>query len=217
MAEPEPSAAESAQEARLALAQALQGLLVHELGNPLQSLSVLVELTHEELAERGDERSATRLARALESLERLRHLLHEAGSIRSILLGRGDEPRGWGVVVEHVLGLLADRLRRLRITVRSDITAIAELPIPPGALREALLACVLEACDQVRRDHLEDASLVLEGRIVHGVAGLCLGLRAGEERRSLGEGGFEARLEALLAEATGRVTREGGELILWTA
>src|SRR5690606_33733808 len=73
--------------AQLELERAIHGLMIHELGNPLQSLLVLIELSRDELADAavGDDlrttpgaewvaRPAERLDRALTSIGRLREV-----------------------------------------------------------------------------------------------------------------------------------------------
>src|SRR5690606_25258146 len=72
--------------AELELARAVHGLTIHELGNPLQSLLVLIELTRDELCTAGvGGRSVERLDRALASVERLRRVLLGSGAVRASL------------------------------------------------------------------------------------------------------------------------------------
>lgn len=206
-------------DARLALSRELHGLVVHELGNPLQSLAVLVELTRDALRDadgdgdgdgNGNSAYVDRLDRALGSVDRLRGVLHNARIARATLAGRGDEPATWGTILDKLENLMAERMTRLRIEVVRTTEAIDDEPIAAGPMREAVLAGLFEACEAVRQERPRVGQIVLKGGREGGVAHLGFDLRAdGEAVEFRPEA--RPRLEALLASA-GRVELVGVEL-----
>lgn len=151
--------------ASLALARELQGVLVHEFGNPLQSVAVLVELAHDSLAARGPdeaggvERETQRLAKALDATQRLRELIHRSSGLRTLLDGRKSGT--WGDLLDQIVGLLGPRLERLRVTIERDTAAIDGFALAPGPRGEACLALVLDASEQIRSQRLGRTALVL--------------------------------------------------------
>src|SRR5690606_10251542 len=142
---------------------------IHELGNPLQSLLVLIELSRDELADAavGDDlrttpgaewvaRPAERLDRALTSIGRLREVLLSSGRIRAILgngLRAGDPRSHWGPLLDDFLGLIGERLTQLRAGLIRSSEAINRRPVAPGFVRAATLALLVGVSEQISDAH----------------------------------------------------------------
>ena len=208
--------------AQLELARELQGFLVHELGNPLQSASMMVELGVDELRSGDPQGTATsKLERGLESIERLRDLHLRIGGVRALLGGRRSPVESsWGRVLDEFAGLLCERLVRGRLSWERDTTAIDAMPMPTGALREATLTLLLGACESARDARLTSGALVLLGERDDpswgpGVA-LRMVLRTEERTVPLGDAAIE-RARVLLSGEHARCEPRDGGWLLWAA
>jgi hypothetical protein len=142
---------------------ALLELMIHELGNPLQSLSMLVELALVGLreAEGGSERAVARLERAFESTDRLQRLVHAGGRIGRMF--DTESNRTWTEQLDPLLELCGGWLTRRRVTVVRDTAPIDDAHLPCGQV-QALAWLMLGAGDSVRAARLSAATLLLIGR-----------------------------------------------------
>ena len=199
--------------AELRLSTRLQGLVAHELGNPLQSLVVLVELTRDELAARDpQDRGVARLDRALESVDRFRDVLIAAGRVRQLVFNPGPDARAWAGVLDELITAVAHRL--VRVEFHRATEAIDALPHSPGLPPAAVLAALVGVGEQLRRLAPEGVRVELRGDVDDGRVELKLILTTGDRAVEL-EAGLGDWLADLLAESPGaRVELCAGTLTL---
>jgi hypothetical protein len=184
--------------AELALASELHGLILHEVGNPLQSLAVLVELTHDDLQTPAvsPEACAGRLEKALGSIDRLRDTLRSLSRARICLSDPdGTKVPTWGEFLDHLTPLIEARLARSRATLERRTQGLDARALPPGSHRAGCLRLMLDACDQIRESRLREPILSLEAS----ERGLCLTLRDREGPVSFSEASL-SRLTSLVNE-----------------
>jgi hypothetical protein len=143
---------------------ALLELMIHELGNPLQSLTMLVELALVGLreSEGGPERAVARLERALESTDRLQRLVHAGGRIGRMF--DTESNRTWAEQLDPLLELGAGWLARRRVTVIRETASIDGIHLPCEQI-QAVAWLLFGASDSVRAARLPAATLLLIGRI----------------------------------------------------
>lgn len=201
--------------AELELARALHSLTVHELGNPLQSLLVLIELSRDELRAAGIEgRTLARLDRALESVERLRRILLSSTAVRSCLVELDRAP-DWGRLLDALVGFVDERLTQLRATLVRFTDEIDRRPVALGSVREATLSLLIEAVRQVRDARSDGMTLEISGRMLQAKACLRVAVRGPAGPVELDEHTI-AQVEALLGDnAHARCQRDGGALVIW--
>lgn len=222
--------------AELELERAIHGLMIHELGNPLQSLLVLIELSRDELADAalGEDRLLTpgaewvarpaeRLDRALASIRRLRQVLLSSGRIRARLSDSPgiDHPLDhWGPLLDDFLALVGERLTQLSAGLIRSTEEIDRRPVGPGYVRAATLGLLVGISEQIshaRSTGLKDMILELHGE----VQGSRTCLRVAVH----GPGGpvelapeLSARVDDLLGEdARAGSRREGRSLVIWSS
>lgn len=136
----------SAHRAEAEALRELLGVAAHDLSNPLQSLSVLLELALDELEPSSP--IADKLESSLTAAEQLR------GLIRGLAEFSRGEPgamsrRTVGRVINACLGVCERRFERQRIALHRDTDAVEGLaPADPrlkGALLNLLLGCIQAA------------------------------------------------------------------------
>lgn len=221
--------------AELELERSLHGLLIHELGNPLQSLLILLELCRDELSEvvagsgvAGSvvglvDRPLERLERGLSSVNQLRQVLLSSSRIRASagpdlrVDPRTGEHARWGQLLDELLEFVGERLTQLRAGLVRFTDEINRRPIAPGYVRAASLALVIGACRQIADARREGTTLELHGQALAGQT--CLRVAIHEPA-----GPVElvpelvAQVEALLGgDEHSRCEREGRSLLLWSA
>lgn len=142
---------------------ALLELMIHELGNPLQSLTMLVELALVGLreSESSSERAIARLERAFESTDRLQRLVHAGGRVGRMFDAETDRP--WKDQLDPLLELCGGWLARRRVTLVRDTEPIDAVAFPCEQI-QALAWLLLGAGDSVRLARLPAATLLLIGR-----------------------------------------------------
>lgn len=142
---------------------ALLELMIHELGNPLQSLSMLIELALVGLREpeSSSERAITRLERAFDSTDRLQRLVHAGGRVGRMF--DGESNRTWAEQLDPLLELVGGWLARRRVTLVRDTEPIDDIQLPCEQI-QALAWLLLGASDSVRAARLPAATLLLVGR-----------------------------------------------------
>jgi hypothetical protein len=201
--------------AELELARAVHSLTVHELGNPLQSLLVLIELSRDELRAAGIEgRTLQRLDRALDSVERLRRILLSSTAVRSCLVELERAP-DWGRLLDALVGFVGERLTQLRATLVRFTEEIDRRPVPLGSVREATLSVLIEAVRQVRDARSDGMTLEISGRMLQAQACLRVAVRGPTGPVELDEQTI-TQVEALLGDsADARCQRDGGALVIW--
>lgn len=143
---------------------ALLELMIHELGNPLQSLTMLVELAVVGLRESGGspDRAIARLERAFESTDRLQRLVHAGGRVGRLF--DAETKRTWAEQLDPLLELFGGWLARRRITLVRDTQPIDGAYLSCEQI-QALAWLLLGAGDSVRAARLPAASLLLVGRV----------------------------------------------------
>ncbi len=139
------SAGDGAVEPGMAIADAITeliGIFTHDLSNPLQSLTVLLELTLDDLPSDSDEHA--RLGQSLEATERMRQMIRDfAGLARS---GRSPSAiSSCSAALERVLGLLRRRFDRHKIRYKINLGDVAEVPVPASTFEMGLLSLLLSA------------------------------------------------------------------------
>jgi len=201
--------------AELELARAVHGLTIHELGNPLQSLLVLIELTRDELCTAGvGGRSVERLDRALASVERLRRVLLGSGAVRASLDDVERAP-DWGRLLDALVGFVGERLTQLRATLVRFTEEIDDRPLALGSVREATLSVLIDACRQVRDARSDGMTVELHGRVLRDQTCLRVAIHGPSGPIELDEQAG-ARLEDLLADSADvRCQRDAGALVIW--
>lgn len=203
--------------AELELTRAVHSLTIHELGNPLQSLLVLIELSGDELREAGIEgRTLERLDRALQSIERLRRILLSSGAVRASLAEPERAP-DWGQLLDALVGFVGERLTQLRATLVRFTDEIDQRPVAREALREATLSLLIDACRQVREARSDGMTVELHGRVLRGQTCLRVAMHGPDGPIELDERTV-VQVEALLGDAADvRCQRDAGALVLWSA
>lgn len=156
------------------LIAALLELVIHELGNPLQSLTMLVELSLAGLREsassegQGPDRKATqRLERAFESTDRLQRLVHAGGRVGR-LFDRTTR-RSLADQLDPLLDLFGGGggggwLTRRRVALVRETDAV-DGQVMPCELGQALAWLLLGAGESVRVARLPTATLLIVGRL----------------------------------------------------
>jgi hypothetical protein len=217
MSEPRDSTVTRRLAAELELARAVHSLTVHELGNPLQSLLVLIELSRDELSAAGIEgRTLARLDRALESIERLRRILLSSGAVRTSLAEVERAP-DWGHLLDALVGFASERLTQLRATLVRFTDEIDHRPVALGAVREATLSLLIDACRQVRDARSDGMTVELHGRVLREQTCLRVAVHGPTAPVEFDERSV-AQVEALLGDADDvRCQRDAGALVLWSA
>jgi hypothetical protein len=224
--------------AELELIRAVHAVTIHELGNPLQSLLVSIELSRDDLRDNlrdtlrdpgaADPRTAARLDRALESVARLRSVLLGATAIRVAI--RPDDPadpadphgsperesdRRWGEFLDEITGFVGERLAQLRSQLRRETAEIDAQPILGGSVRIATFALLFGVTEQLRRTRGRDWSVLVEGRALPGQTSLRVGVRGPGSVPVAITDGVARRVDDLLAtDTTTELVRDGDELVL---
>ncbi|HVH99458.1 MAG TPA: hypothetical protein VM869_12120 [Enhygromyxa sp.] len=203
--------------AELELARAVHSLTVHELGNPLQSLLVLIELSRDELRAAGLEgRTLERLDRALDSIERLRRILLSSGAVRTCLTELERVP-DWGRLLDALAGFIGERLTQLRATLVRFTDEIDHRPVALGPVREATLSLLIEAVRQVRDARSDGMTVELHGRTLQDRTCLRVAVHGPTGPIELDERTF-TQVEALLGDsADARCQRDAQALVLWSS
>ncbi len=215
--DPTPAAPARRLAAELELARAVHSLTIHELGNPLQSLLVLLELSRDDLREAGVEgRPVDRLDRALESIERLRRILLRSTGVRASLADDGRAP-DWGSLLDELGGFVGERLSSLRATLVRFSDEIDPRSVAPASVRAATLALLVGACNLVRDARSDGMTVELHGRVLDERACLRVAVRGPEGPVALGEGLADTLDDLLAAEPDARCQRDGPALVLWSA
>ncbi|MFV8751359.1 hypothetical protein ACNOYE_12510 [Nannocystaceae bacterium ST9] len=142
---------------------ALLELMIHELGNPLQSLTMLVELSLVGLreSEGSNERAVARLERAFESTDRLQRLVHAGGRVGRMF--DHESERTWAEQLDPLLDLFGGWLLRRRVTLARETEPIDGMRMPCAQV-QALAWLLLGAGESVRTARLPAATLLLSGR-----------------------------------------------------
>jgi hypothetical protein len=192
----------------------VNGLVVHELGNSLQSLIVLVELTRDELQHRDPSGNGVRrLNRALDSIERLRRMLAASARVRAGLEVSSNAITGR--VLTDLLDIVRERLETNGLQLVRETADIDELAAPSRALRMALLTASLAGCEVLRAARRSGGQLVVRGRVAS--SRMCVDVTTDAGELALGQELLD-QLDALLGEdpASG-ASFDGRDLSLWTA
>ncbi len=177
-------------------------LLLHELGNPMQGLTLLVELARSSLPESTDrassDRVAERLNRALESIHQVETILHEAATLRRLL--DPEREATLGQTLDGSLGLLGPWLKRRRVELRRPEPHEAwEAPLPIGP-RMVVLAVLLGTGEQLREQGRPGAILWLRPRQEATHVALELDLRDLDDNSMVLSPSTVARVRCLLYE-----------------
>lgn len=201
--------------AELELVRAVHGITVHELGNPLQSLLVLLELARDELRDASIEgRAIERLDRALDSVERLRRILLSSSAVK-VSLADAERTPDWGRLLDALVGFVGERLTQLRATVVRFTDEIDRRPVALGCVREATLGLLVDACRQVRDARSDGMTVELHGRVLRDQTCLRVAIHGPTGPVELDQG-TETMVEALLGDSPDvRCQRDAGALVLW--
>jgi hypothetical protein len=174
----EPSVVARRLAAELELERSVNALLIHELGSPLQSLLILIELCRDELGElvadpgSGVNQPGERLDRALHSVERLRQILLASSRVRaSVVDGQQAEQARrdpWGQLLDELLEFVGQRLTQLRAGLVRFTDEIDRRAVAPGYVRVATLGLLVGACRQIADGRGDGTTLELLGSVLDG-------------------------------------------------
>lgn len=149
----------SPESAVAALLQEAIAIFTHDLSNPLQSLTVMLELAVED-ARDADERS--RLERCLTAAEGMRTMLQEFAA----LARSGHRPRRAATVGETIARaatILSRRFDRLSVRFVTDVTRVAEAPLPARA-EWLILGILMAGLAAIRNGNFLEGEMTLLGR-----------------------------------------------------
>jgi hypothetical protein len=216
MSEPRESSVTRQLAAELELVRAVHSLTVHELGNPLQSLLVLIELARDELRDAGVEgRTVERLDRALASVERLRRVLLSSSAVKTSL-GDAERTPDWGRLLDALVGFIGERLSSLRATMVRYTDEIDHRPVALGCVREATLSLLVDACRQVRDARCDGMTIELHGRVLRDQTCLRVAVLGPTGPIELDEQ-TAAQLDHLLGDDPDvRYQRDAQALVIWS-
>ena len=224
MADPRDLAQLRRLRAELELTRAIHAVTIHELGNPLQSLLVSVELSRDELrvAEREggavERRAVDRLDRALESVARLRSVLLRATAIRAELQAKPgererDEP--WGRFLDEIGGFMAERLAQVRAQLIRSTAEIDPRPIVGDALRPATFALLLGVTQQLREARGRDWTVTLTGRVLRDQTCVRVGVRGPAGPIAIADAVAQQVDDLLATDPDAHLLRDGDDLVMW--
>ncbi len=201
--------------AELELARAVHGLTIHELGNPLQSLLVLIELSRDELRAAGIEgRAVERLDRALESIERLRRILLRSSGVRASLADPDRAP-DWGRLLDELGGFVGERLTQLRANLVRFTDDIDDRPAEPSCVRMATLGVLVGACIKVRDARSDGMTVELHGRVLREQTCLRVAVHGPEGAVELDDELATQVGDLLGDDERVRCQRDGPALVIW--
>ena len=188
-------------------------MMIHELGNPLQSLTMLVELSLVGLRETdgSPERAIARLERAFESTDRLQRLVHAGGRVGRMF--ETDSTRSLADQLDPLVDLFNGWLARRRVNLVRDTSPI------DGALAacvqvQALAWLLLGAGEAVRSARLPAATLLLVGRREDGIHELAVILEQPDGTRMRQPSEPVRNAACMLASAGELIERPDGEVTL---
>ncbi|PRQ02738.1 hypothetical protein ENSA5_20900 [Enhygromyxa salina] len=202
----------------LRLARAVHERVIHELGNPLQSLAMLVELTRDELrAQAPDGPGVARLDRALVSVERIRRVLVASGRVRARLSDGESRHMAatWGRLLDELLGFVGERVEASRARLVRETAEIDRLAVEPSSMREATLAALVGVCAQLRAGRGDEMTVKVRGRVSQDQLCLTVALQGPGGPLEI-EPQIYAWVDELLADARDCDCRpEAGALAVW--
>ncbi len=160
-----PRASEKA--AILSVLRDTLAIFTHDLSNPLQSITVLLELAEEDAT---NDEQRERLTRALAACEAMRSMLQEFSALARAGRGR-DGARTVGEAIARATTLLGRRFQRLNIGLVTDVERIAQVPLPRAEVEWVVIGLLLAALAAVRRGEHIEAQLSVVGHATPASAG----------------------------------------------
>ena len=145
-----------------ALLQEAIAIFTHDLSNPLQSLTVLLELAEED-ARSDDERA--RLGRALAAAEGIRSMLQEFAALSRA--SRADRKAATvGQTIQQARTILGRRFERLSIDLTVDVSRVEDVRLPDGRVQWIVLGILLAGLAAMRAGDYLEGEMTLAGRRV---------------------------------------------------
>lgn len=145
--------------AEVAVLRELMAVAAHDLSNPLQSLSVLLELTLDELSE--GSAAETKIESSLAAAEQLRVLIR---GIAEFARPPGRNRRSLGRTLDACVGVCARRFERQRIAFTRETAAVDALAPVPSETRVAVLSLLLGCVHAAGQSGLAEHRVALVGR-----------------------------------------------------
>ncbi len=143
-----------------ALLQEAIAIFTHDLSNPLQSLTVLLELAEED-ARSQDERA--RLRRALAAAEGMRSMLQEFAALSRA--SRTDRRAATvGETIRQATTILRRRFERLSIDLTADVARVEDARLPDGRTQWIVLGILLAGLAAMRAGDYLEGEMTLSGR-----------------------------------------------------
>jgi signal transduction histidine kinase len=139
----------------------LLALISHELSNPLQSLTMLVELALVEADE--PERLQHRLGQGLQAANELRQVVRDLTDYASGSLTEG--PQTCAQIVGRALALVRRRLNRHDVRVSAAYGPLEYIAVPGALHALAVLHTLLAVVQSLASSRLTAFELVLQGRL----------------------------------------------------
>ena len=154
----------------------LIGIFTHDLSNPLQSLTVLLELTLDDLAPGSEEHA--KLRQSLEATERMRNMIRDfAGLSRT---GRSEQGElSFGEAYRRAAGVLRRRFERHKMRVKMNIAEIEDLVIPHPCYEMVLLGLLMSAVASASDSEHATFELTVHGSIPKKLGGKTARLEVG--------------------------------------
>ncbi|GEM_PF-5016031 len=140
----------------------LGALLAHDLRNPLQSLTILLELIQDDFQPHNPE-VASRVDQCLEASVRMRDLLRNyATLVREPL---GDTIReGLGIALKRCLGVLEDRHQRGVVAIERDTASVDFRYVAIESLDDTLIGLFLAIITALRDTRVNTTTLNIVGQ-----------------------------------------------------
>ena len=162
----------------------LIGLFTHDLSNPLQSLTVLLELALDELSPTAE--SALKVGQSLEAVERLRQMIRDLSAFartRTDDVGNLD----CATAIRRVIGVLERRFERGSIETTIDLQRLEGAPLPGTRIEFATLSALLGAVSGLTNADHPHLALSIYGEVDGDYGCLRVALRSSEPKGERGE------------------------------
>jgi hypothetical protein len=149
--------------AHYALFGELVPMFAHDLSNPLQGLTVLLELLLDDIHDGSDAHGKVR--QSLEASDRMRTLIRDfAGLARAAR--RPAAPSPCEASVARASGVLRRRFERNGIRLRLELGVVGEVQVPSAALELGLLAVLLAVLELVDESVWTALEVTTRGRVL---------------------------------------------------
>jgi len=143
-------------------------VVAHDLSNPLQSLSVLLELTIDDPEIGGD--PTHNIHQALQAVDELRVLVREMGDF-SQFVQRSSRDQTLAETLDRCISLVARRFQRQNIHVVQNLDKFCHQIVPAGEFDFALLNVLLAVIAGVTKSRCSSYTLTIQCRLTESNVG----------------------------------------------